>query len=141
MTKRTEPSFLEDRADIDSPDLEASSRVRSLLSRGEPEVGRKANRSVAGGIISVGALCVIGYWLWSSAVPHFSDDELSKMKSSIKSEFEKREGLTVKEVVMLRETSTKATGFVKLDAPILGEVTKACSATMGDDWRYIWQCQ
>ena len=43
---------------------------------------------------------------------------------------------------MLKESSTKAAGFVKLQVPLVGEIMKSCSATMMEEGkRYIWQCQ
>lgn len=71
----------------------------------------------------------------------FAKADLDAMKKSIRTEFEKRDGITVVDVVMLRETPKKATGYVKLKAPVLGEITKPCGATMAEGGQYIWQCQ
>jgi hypothetical protein len=73
--------------------------------------------------------------------PGFSDADIEAIKKSIKTEFEKREGVTIVEVTMLKENSKKAIGLVKLNVPLVGEITKPCTATMGEDSRYIWQCQ
>jgi hypothetical protein len=62
------------------------------------------------------------------------------MKDSIRSEFEKR-GVTVVEVEMVRKNPQEVIGLVKLQIPLIGEVTKSCSATMTEGSRYFWQCQ
>jgi hypothetical protein len=71
----------------------------------------------------------------------FSDEAISSIEGDIRDEFSKRRGITVEEVQMLRESPRKLTGFVKAKAPLLGTITKACTATMGDDGRSIWSCQ
>jgi hypothetical protein len=71
----------------------------------------------------------------------FSDEAISSIKSDIRDEFAKRRGITVEEVQMLRESPRKLTGFVKVKAPLLGTINKACTATMGDDGRSIWRCE
>ncbi|MCC8957247.1 hypothetical protein H8B02_28575 [Bradyrhizobium sp. Pear77] len=63
------------------------------------------------------------------------------MKKTIKQEFEKRDGIAVVDVVMIKESAAKATDFVKLSVPLFGGVTKACSATMGEGSQYIWRCE
>ena len=70
----------------------------------------------------------------------FSDADIEAIKKSIKTEFEKREGVTVVDVTMLKESPKKAIGLVKLNVPLAGEITKACTATMGEVPQYIWQC-
>jgi hypothetical protein len=72
----------------------------------------------------------------------FTNAELKAMEGSIKKEFEKREGVKVTQVYMIRESSTKATGFVKLEVPLFSEIAKSCSATMEQGGNhYVWQCE
>jgi hypothetical protein len=89
-------------------------------------------------IIGIGVLAIVVLSTWQQG---FSEADLNAMKVSIKSEFEKREGVVVKDVVMMKESSNKAVGFVKISVPILGDVTKSCSATMDEGGKnYIWRC-
>jgi hypothetical protein len=72
----------------------------------------------------------------------FTSEDIEAIKKSIKQEFEKQEGVSVIEVVMMKESSTKAVGFVKLKLPTFGEISKSCSATMGEDGKnYLWSCE
>jgi hypothetical protein len=73
--------------------------------------------------------------------PSFGDDEIKRAEQSIRSEFGKREGVTVLDVQLMKESSRKLSGFVKVKVPLFGEVTKPCSATMGDNSEYMWTCQ
>lgn len=80
-------------------------------------------------------------WYFLSVNPGFSDQDVEKAKSEIRSEYEKRSGVAVLDVTLLRKTARELTGFVKLQ--VLGgvAVTHACTATMGDDGRqFIWRC-
>lgn len=73
--------------------------------------------------------------------PYFSDDAIRTVEASIKSEFQKRDGVTVDEVRMIRENDRKLKGFVKLTiAGLSSSITKGCEATLGDDQKLIWQC-
>lgn len=78
----------------------------------------------------------------------FSEADIEQAKQSIRSEYEKLPGLTVVDVEMIKVSPTKLTGFVKLkpdglpkSVGALGEISKECSATMGEHRRYIWQCK
>jgi hypothetical protein len=71
----------------------------------------------------------------------FSDADISRIGQDIRSEFGKRPGMTVEEVQLLRESPRKLSGFAKVKVPLLGSISKTCTATMGDDGRSIWQCQ
>jgi hypothetical protein len=73
--------------------------------------------------------------------PSFSDTEIANVEQSIRSEFGKREGITVTEVRMMKESPRKLSGLAKIQVPEFGEVTKSCSATMGEDAQYIWECK
>jgi hypothetical protein len=71
----------------------------------------------------------------------FGDDEIKNVEQSIRSEYGKRQGITVLDVQLMKESPKKLSGFIKVKVPLLGEVTKPCAATMGEDGQYIWQCQ
>lgn len=70
----------------------------------------------------------------------FSDADVAAIKQSIHAEFGKEHGLRVEDGVLMRESPRKLTGFVKVGVPLLGVMTKSCSATMGDDGQSIWGC-
>ena len=70
----------------------------------------------------------------------FADEDVAKVKDSIREEFDKRPGIKVLDVQMMKESPTKLMGFVKVKAPLFGEVTKSCSATMGEGNQYLWKC-
>jgi hypothetical protein len=72
----------------------------------------------------------------------FTETDLENMKKQIKEQYEKNENVKVLDIVMLKESSKKAAGFVKLQLPLLGEINKTCSATMEESGnRYIWRCE
>jgi hypothetical protein len=71
----------------------------------------------------------------------FSGEDIAKVKDSIRTEFDKRPGIKVIDVQMLKESPTKLMGFVKVKAPLFGEMTKSCSATMGEGNQYLWKCE
>lgn len=90
------------------------------------------------------ALVYILVFLFLGCVSGFTEDDINKCKKSIKSEFEKRRGVTVTEVNLIKESSKKLTGFAKMNVSILGEeieVMKSCTANMGEDGQYIWKCE
>lgn len=92
-------------------------------------------------VIIIGAIVIGGYFLFFAPPNGFSDDDLKNIKSSIKSEFEERYGITVQEVTMLKEGPNKASGFARIKMDVLGEMTKPCSATMAVNGRnYISRC-
>lgn len=100
----------------------------------------KARASRGEKIAFVVGVFVVGIVL-SAAGSGFQKADLDEMKRMIRVEFEKKPGVTVKEVFMMRESSTKATGFVKLNVAGLVDVVKNCSATMGDSSEYVWRCE
>jgi hypothetical protein len=78
----------------------------------------------------------------------FSEADIEQTKQDIRSEYEKRPGLTVVDVQMIKESPTKLTGFVKMKPKglpkslgTLGEISKSCSATLGENRQYIWRCE
>jgi len=73
--------------------------------------------------------------------PGFSDEDIAAVKKTIKAEFEKKPGVTVSEVTMLKENSRKLSGFVKAKFSTI-DVIKACSATMDEQGKqYLWKCE
>lgn len=73
--------------------------------------------------------------------PSFSKEDIDAIKKSITQEFGKREGIKVVDVVMLKESATKLTGYAKISVAEFGEITKPCSATMAQEGGYIWRCE
>jgi hypothetical protein len=71
----------------------------------------------------------------------FSDTDISNIDQAIRTELSKTRGVTVEDVQLLRESPRKLTGFAKLKVPLLGNISKSCTATMGDDGRSFWQCR
>lgn len=71
----------------------------------------------------------------------FSDADIEACKQSIRDEYSRRGGGEVVDVQMVKESSRKLSGFIKIKVPVFGEFTKPCSATMGDDRQYIWRCE
>ena len=73
----------------------------------------------------------------------FSNADISQAESSIRAQYEKQHD-TVLDVQMIRESPTRLSGFVKLKMPAIpylgAVVSKTCTATMGEDRKYIWQC-
>jgi hypothetical protein len=64
------------------------------------------------------------------------------MKTSIRDKY-RNAGLTVSGVTLVRVSDRKLEGFVQLKGGDLGamEITKACSATLGEDGESFWQCR
>ena len=69
----------------------------------------------------------------------FSDADVGIIEQSIRDEFSKK-GAKVQDVHMQRESPIKLAGFVTLKVPLLGTVSRNCTATMGEDGRSFWQC-
>lgn len=86
-------------------------------------------------------VAIAAYWLfWSGG---FSEADIIKTKIEIQKEFQKRDGVQVVDVELMRENSHKLFGFVKLRIDGLDtEISKSCTATMNDDSsHYIWRCE
>lgn len=82
------------------------------------------------------------YWFYNTAIaPHgFSDEDISNAKDYIRNEFSKRDGITVKDVELIRDGANKLTGFVKFEFLSI-EASKACSALMDSHTnQYIVRC-
>jgi hypothetical protein len=73
----------------------------------------------------------------------FTNAQIDEVKHSIKTEYEKN-GATVTEVFMMRESPKKLVGFVKINVSFgiwdSRTVTQSCNATMGED-SYMWRCE
>jgi hypothetical protein len=99
---------------------------------------KKALLGVA--IVGVGFLVLGNVTATRPFGPHFTAGDLQTIKDNIKKQYGKREGIEVLDVQIIQESATKATVFVKLRNSILGEFMHSCTATMGQDWKYIWKC-
>jgi len=93
--------------------------------------------------VKLGAALLLGL-LAIGCSKGFSDADIEKTKADIRSYFEK-EGFTVMEVSMIRESDMKLTGYAKVEKKILGlpvPATKNCTATMdAQGGRYLWECK
>lgn len=112
---------------------------------GIPADASKLRKSLplSAGLILLLLLAYVGYT--SSCSSGFSEDDIGAAKSAIRTEFEKQ-GFTVEEVSLIKESDRRLSGFVRLkkSASSLGEVqvTRDCTATMSaDSPTYIWECK
>lgn len=90
------------------------------------------------------SLLICGIAALAACEQGFSQEDIDTTKKSIRSEFEKRDGIKVVDVQLIKESPKKLTGFVTLKMNLLGtplEVSKTCTATMGEGSQYIWQCE
>ena len=75
----------------------------------------------------------------------FSDEDIRQTEESIRTEFNKKPGVRVTNVQMMRgESPRKLMGIVNLSFNMFGEhmeATKSCSATMGENNQYMWRCE
>lgn len=88
-------------------------------------------------------LLIVGFgsYLYSIVPKGFTDADIVEMRKSIKAEFEKNSQITVTDVVMLRESDYKATGYAKLSVGDLKDITKSCTAQMDQaSKQYFWRC-
>ena len=80
-------------------------------------------------------IAVVAWWPKS-----FSDEDLRKIQASIKTEFEKRPGIVVEEVSLLKTSARQLTGFARIKSGSI-EISKKCNAEMDTDGRnYMWRC-
>ena len=73
--------------------------------------------------------------------PSFNAQDIEQTQASIRTEYEKNKEVEVVDVALIKESPTRLTGYVKMK--VKGsprEVSVACSANMGLDGDYIWQC-
>jgi hypothetical protein len=66
------------------------------------------------------ALIITLSFLTCACESGFVQEDVDNVKKIIKTEFEKREGVTVTEVQMIKESPKKLSGFVKLKLNISG---------------------
>jgi hypothetical protein len=94
-----------------------------------------------GAFIAIIIAAIAAYWLFFGAETGFSDADVASVKTSIKSEFEKRGGVVVSDVQMVRESSKKLIGFAKVKSDGINfEITKSCTATYAER-QYLWECK
>ncbi len=78
------------------------------------------------------------WWIWPGG---FSDAQIDSVKNQIRAEFDKKAGVSVEDVSLVRESANKLTGFVRLKiAGLDADITKECAVTR-DDEQVIWQCR
>ena len=70
----------------------------------------------------------------------FSDADIDQVKKDIRAKLGENAGANVIDVQMMKESPKKLMGLVKVKVPILGVISKSCSATMGEESQYIWEC-
>lgn len=81
----------------------------------------------------------------TSCSSRFNEAQTLGAENDIRAQYEKQ-GFTVEQVNLVKESDRRLTGFVKLrkSAGLLSKVqmTKTCIATMdADSSRYIWECK
>jgi hypothetical protein len=75
----------------------------------------------------------------------FSDADMTKLKESIRTEYEKDGKVKVLDVQLIKESPRKVSGFARLSTKGFRgnsmDLTKQCTATMDEGGRsYIWSC-
>lgn len=100
--------------------------------------GSTAPKVAAAMILAAGGIAAYAI---TTATTGFSDADIERAKADIHREFSSRNGVTVTEVVLLRDGSQKLSGFAKLD--VSGTpVFRNCSALMDDTTnQFIWRCE
>jgi len=89
------------------------------------------------------AIPLLALAMFSACKPTFTDADIKKCESDIRLQFSTRPGVTVTEVSMVKKSDTELTGFAKLRINLGAENVEAiknCSATLGEDNRFVWQC-
>jgi hypothetical protein len=72
----------------------------------------------------------------------FTEEDIANVKEHIKDDFNQRPFIHVTEVRMIRESSHKLIGFVKMKQDYQsGILMQNCSATLGDSNEYIYECK
>ena len=72
----------------------------------------------------------------------FSDADVANIEQDIRTQLAARRGLKVVDVELIKQSPNLLTGFAKVRVPLLGIITKSCSATRGEDGQQsIWQCK
>jgi len=70
----------------------------------------------------------------------YSRADAMAIAQTIRDEYSKQPGVTVEDVAMIRESSTRMRGFAKIK---IGrrEANKSCTATLGEDGQSVWTCE
>lgn len=71
----------------------------------------------------------------------FTEADIEQAKKSIRAEYQKRPGVKVVDVQLIKESSKKLTGFVKITIGGSTVIMYDCTATWGETGQYIWRCQ
>lgn len=90
------------------------------------------------------SIAIVSCVLLGCTQPGFSEQDVRQTEESIRTEFNKKEGVRVTNVQMIRESPRKLMGIASMSVSLYGQhidVTKSCSATMGDNNSYIWRCE
>jgi hypothetical protein len=94
---------------------------------------------IGAGIVLVS--CVLLAFVAYRQLSGFQPEDIESVVTSIRTEFEKRDGVKVLDVKLIREAGNKLTGFVKIDVNGF-PIAKPCEATMGDDGeQFVWRCE
>ena len=120
-----------------SPETKAAGAIKSQF---------KARGPLAAIGIVIAVLFAAGLiYNWSNTATvsgtGFTDSDIPRIEQDIKTKLAKEQKLTVTEVYLQRESPRKLVGFAKVKVPLLGEVNKSCSATMGEDGKSMWECK
>lgn len=119
------------------------STLNGPASAARSQFGMRPGFVIAGAVIVI--LMGVGSFLnWSKTGTlsghGFTDQDVVHCEQNIRDEFAKR-GVKVEDVTLLKKSPTELAGFVKLRVPLLGNIQKSCTATMGEDGQYLWKCQ
>jgi hypothetical protein len=97
------------------------------------------------GVILVSLFSAVRIYIWaktgSPSGVGFTDAGVVSVEQSIWDDFAERRHVTVEEVRMMKVSSRTLTGFAHIKVPLLGLVSKACTATMGEDGQVMWECK
>jgi len=111
-------------------------RKQALVNRDPTQPVRTSN-GISPYALALMVAVAVWWWMTSSG---FSDSDIERLKADITKEFSKRAGLTATEVSLVRESSNKLVGFVRINSASLGEFTKDCMVTR-DRGDIMWSCR
>jgi hypothetical protein len=89
--------------------------------------------------------CLTASMILSGCQSGFSNEEISRVKTSIKQDFEDK-GFVVTEIKLTKESKYSLSGVVRLkkNVPYVGEIefSEMCDATMDQNsLQYAWKCE
>jgi gamma-glutamylcysteine synthetase len=106
------------------------------------------------GLFAAAIAAAVLVWIFWPKSPHFTKEDIAQTQSDIRKTFEERKGIRVVDVKLLKESNRKLIGYAKIESDDLkelakvlgnstrdGTITKSCSATMADDWQWVWRCE